>query len=145
MQNNNNFINNYNSLILAVIYNNAEIEKLQILKNNKERSGIYIWTHKESRNLYIDSAINLKTRLLQYYNIHHLECNKSMYIYNALRNHGYSVFSFSTLEYIDISNLSKEDARKLILEREQYYLDFLVPQYNILKIAGSQLSIYHTE
>ena len=46
-----------------------------------------------------------------------------MYIYNALRNHGYSVFSLSTLEYIDISNLSKEDARKLILEREQYYLD----------------------
>lgn len=46
MQNNNNFINNYNSLILAVIYNNAETEKLYNLKDNKGRSGIYIWIHK---------------------------------------------------------------------------------------------------
>lgn len=37
---NNNSINNYNSLILAVIYNNAETEKYQILKDNKGRSGI---------------------------------------------------------------------------------------------------------
>jgi len=32
------------------------------------------------------------------------------------------------LEYIDISNLSKVNARKLILEREQYYLDLLEPE-----------------
>lgn len=38
-------------------------------------------------------------------------------------------------------NLSKEDARKLILEQEQqlFYIDFLEPEYNILKKAGSSL------
>ena len=54
------------------------------------------------------------------------------------------------MEYIDISGLSKENARKLILEREQYYLDFIFsidePNiYNILEIAGSSLGNKHTE
>lgn len=35
-----------------------------------------------------------------------------MYIYNALLHYGYGAFSLSILEYIDISNLSKEDAKK---------------------------------
>jgi group I intron endonuclease len=33
----------------------------------------------------------------------------------------------------------------LILEREQYYLDSLKPQYNILKVAGSPLGTKHSE
>jgi len=51
-----------------------------------------------------------------------------MYIYNALRNHGYSAFSLTILEYIDVTNLSKEESRKLILEKEQFYLDSLAPE-----------------
>ena len=66
-------------------------------------------------------------------------------ICRALLLHGHYSFSLSILEYIDIWNLSKEDARKLILEREQHYLDIIFsPEakrdtYNILKIAGSLL------
>ena len=48
---------------------------------------------------------------------------KFFYIYNALTYHGYDTFSVTILEIINITNLSKKDARKLILEREQYYLD----------------------
>lgn len=59
--------------------------------------------------------------------------------------HGYSAFSLTIIEYINISNLSKEEARLLILSREQYYLDSLQPEYNILKIAGSSLGYKHTE
>jgi group I intron endonuclease len=68
-----------------------------------------------------------------------------MYIYNALRVHGFSVFSLSILENIDISNLFKEDARLLILEREQFYIDPLTPEYNINPTAGSRLGSKHTE
>lgn len=32
-----------------------------------------------------------------------------------------------------------------VIEREQYYLDTLKPEYNILKIAGSTLGYTHTE
>ena len=48
-----------------------------------------------------------------------------MYICKALLYYRYSAFTLSILEYIDISNLSKEETRKLILSREQFYIDFL--------------------
>jgi group I intron endonuclease len=43
---------------------------------------------------------------------------------------------FEILEYCDPQN---------VIEREQYYLDFLKPEYNILKIAGSSLGFKHTK
>jgi group I intron endonuclease len=67
-----------------------------------------------------------------------------MYIYRALLHHGYSKFSLSILEYIDISGLSKSEARKLILEREQFYIDNLSPEYNINPKAGSRLGSTHS-
>ncbi len=33
----------------------------------------------------------------------------------------------------------------VLIEREQYYLDLLKPEYNILKIAGSMLGFKHSE
>jgi len=71
------------------------------------------------------------------------------YIARALLLHRYEAFSLSILEYIDISNLSKEEARKVILKREQYYLDYILfPEdkretYNILQTAGSLLGFSH--
>ena len=40
------------------------------------------------------------------------------------------------LEYCDAKD---------VLKREQYYLDLLNPEYNILKVAGSRLGTIHTE
>lgn len=72
------------------------------------------------------------------------------YIYNALLLHDYSTFNLSILEYINISNLSKEEVLGLILEREQFYLDLIFLEdksntYNILKVAGSRLGLKHSE
>jgi group I intron endonuclease len=126
-----------------MIYHNADVNKLQILSDNKEKAGIYMWTQNESDKRYIGSVVDLSKRLFNYYSIAYLTRFKSMYINNALLHHGYSEFSLSILEFIDITNLSSglgpEDASKLILEREQYFLDSLSPEYNILKIAGSRL------
>jgi group I intron endonuclease len=52
--------------------------------------------------------------------------------------------SISILEYIYISNFSKENARKLILEQEQHYIDTLKSVYNILITAGSLLGFNHS-
>jgi len=49
---NNNSINNYNSLILAVIYNNAETEKLQIYRTIKGDQG-YIYGIIKNQEIYI--------------------------------------------------------------------------------------------
>ena len=62
----------------------------------------------------------------------------------ALLTYKHSSFSIAILEYIVISNLSIEEARLLILKREQVYLDLIFEvdeplTYNINKIAGSLL------
>ena len=51
-------------------------------------------------------------------------------IAQSLLKNGYSNFSLQILEYCD---------RSECLSREQFYLDLLQPEYNILKKAGSQL------
>lgn len=126
-----------------IVYNNADTEKSKIISDNKGKAGIYLWTHKESGKNYVGSSSNLKTRLSQYFNINYLERNKTMYICNALKEHGYSAFSFSILEYINITDLSKDKAKILILEREQFYFDSMKPEYNLLPTAGSRLGSLH--
>ena len=51
-----------------------------------------------------------------------------MYICNALFHHGYSAFTLTIYEYIDTSQLSKEEAKKLNLALDQFYLDTLLPK-----------------
>ena len=68
-----------------------------------------------------------------------------MIINKALYNYGYSAFNLTIIEHIDVSNLSKNETKVLILEREQHYLDTLEPEYNILKVAGSSLGFKHSE
>lgn len=128
---------------LSIIYDNAEIDRLQILSDNKGRSGIYLFKHKESEKFYIGSAVDLYERLRKYYISSYLK-RADNYISRALLKHGHSAFSLIILEYIDIKNLSLEDTQKIILEREQKYIDSLEPVYNILKIAGSSLGYKHT-
>jgi group I intron endonuclease len=134
-----------NTVTAVIVYANAESDKSQILLDNKNKAGIYLWTHVESSKIYIGSAVNLSKRLRDYYSKEYLSNRKTSYICNALLHHGYSAFSLTILKYIDISNLSKEEIRKKILEREQHNIDSQLPRYNILQQAGSLLGFRHSE
>jgi hypothetical protein len=108
--------NNSNELtkfIPIIIYNNAETDRSKILLDNK--AGIYKWTHIESGKIYIGSAIDLSKRLIKYYSFSKLK-RVDNYICKALLNHTHSAFSLVILELIDISNLNKEETRKIILK-----------------------------
>jgi group I intron endonuclease len=59
-----------------------------------------------------------------------------MSINKALIKYGYANFQLDILEYCNSSDLIK---------LEQHYLELLNPEYNILKIAGSNLGYKHTE
>src|SRR5579871_6880822 len=61
--------------------------------------------------------------------------NRSM-VYNVLLKYGYSKFTLEILEYCEPEN---------VVSREQYYIDLLKPEYNILKITGSSLGFKHAE
>ena len=127
-----------------IIYYNIETEKPQILSDNKGKTGIYQWKHKESGKIYIGSAVDLSSRLKAYYSVSNLK-KWDNYISRALILHGYSAFNLSILEYINITGIPKLDLKTLILEREQHYLNSLEPEYNILKVAGSLLGFKHSE
>lgn len=123
-------------LLPIKIYLNADVEKLEIYKENKGKSGIYIWENKINGNRYIGSSVHLSRRFKSYYNSSHLLKYTNMTIYKALLKYGHSNFSLSIFEYCEPDKC---------IEREQYYIDFFKPEYNILQTAGSSLGYKHSE
>lgn len=61
--------------IPVLSYLNTDIDKISILEDNANKTGIYKWTNKltEEFNIGSGSAINLKSRFKNYYNISYLE------------------------------------------------------------------------
>lgn len=57
-------------------YWNADLQKSEICKHNKNKTGIYRSTHQVSGKSYIGSSVNLTCRFIQYYNINRLETEK---------------------------------------------------------------------
>jgi group I intron endonuclease len=107
-----------------------------IIKDNKNKSGIYRWTNKLTNDIYVGQSIDLAKRFMRYFNLSYLKNRETLVISRALIKYGYFNFSLEILEYCDIINLT---------EREQYYLDKLNPRYNTLKKAGSSLGHKLTE
>lgn len=96
--------------------------------------GVYRWINNENGKTYVGSSSNLSVRLYTYYSLGSLAKSKRP-IDRALLLYGFSKFSFEILEYCTVGDL---------LAREQYYMDNLSPDYNIVEIAGSTLGYKHT-
>lgn len=134
---NNIFCKNYSScggaLIPVKYYENALLSKNVIFTENKKKSGIYRWVNKLNNNTYVGSGLDLSKRVGDYYNKSELLRN-SRPIHAALLKYGHENFSLEILEYCRADEL---------IAREQYYLDLLCPEYNILKNAYSLLGFKH--
>lgn len=80
----------------------------------------------------------LNDRFRRYFNHSYLSSSKrgASLISKALLKYGYVGFRLEILEYCPSS---------IVLAREQFYLDKFSPEYNILKIAGSNLGYKHSE
>ena len=90
--------------------------------------------NKLNNNTYVGSGLDLSKRVGDYYNKSELLRN-SRPIHAALLKYGYENFSLEILEYCRADDL---------IVREQYYLDLLCPEYNILKNAYSLLGFKHS-
>lgn len=90
-----------------------------------------------TKKYYIGSAIHLTSR----FNTHKSSLKKNkhynQYLQNAWNKYGEKNFRFEVLEEVLDKNL--------LIQREQYYIDVLEPQYNICKSAGNVLGTKHTE
>lgn len=126
---------NYIDIKPIVKYANAD-DKAHILKDNKNKVGIYRWVNKVNNKTYVGSSVNLTLRFYKYYSIKHLLKHKTT-IHQALLKYGYSNFSLEVLEYTG--------DRDILVSREQYYIDKLKPRYNILETAGSTLGFKHSQ
>lgn len=134
--NNNTIYNNNHYLVSPVkIYDNSEEFRITLLEENKDKSGIYRWINKVNGNTYIGSAVNLEKRIRSYFNIKELSRNPRP-IKDALLKYGHKNFTLEILEYCD---------KTAVIHREQFYLDLLIPEYNILKHAYSVLGYKHTQ
>lgn len=134
-----NYSTDSNSINPVVTYLNADTLKLQIIKENRKKSGVYRWTNVINGKSYIGSSSDLGERFYRYYSIDYLLkvlARTRSYIYSSLLKNGYSNFKLEVLEYCK---------KKDLLNREQYYFDILKPEYNILKTPYSSLGLKHTE
>lgn len=123
---------------ISITYDNLLLQKSKIFEDNKGKSGIYRWVNKINNDTYIGSSIDLSIRLRKYFSRNGLEKKlliDNSRIYKALLKYDYSNFKLEILEYCD---------KELVLIKEQYYMDLLQPEYNILKIAGSLLGFKHS-
>lgn len=114
----------------------------QDLKNKKlypnlNVSGIYKITNKLNKKIYIGSSINIFKRWNQHlYKKRTLDITKKQYITRAIDKYGNENFIFEILAVCPIEYLVK---------LEQWFIDNLIPEYNIRKIADDNRGIKHTE
>ena len=103
--------------------------------------GIYIIINTINGHSYIGSTNNLKVREDNHFTL--LKHNKHVnsHLQNAYNKYSNDAFVFLIKEEITECDNLKE----LLLSREQYYIDNLKPEYNILKVAGSTLGFNHSE
>jgi len=121
-----------------------EINNLHLTESLKEArinlngaSGIYCLINQDTGTIYIGSSVNLYDRILN-----HLTGNSSnLHLQNAILKYSLAAFTFKVIE---------QCSKSLLLEREQYWLDWLFSlprslRYNFLPTAGSRLGLPHTE
>ena len=123
-------------IIPIKIYSNAEADKSKIIKENKNKSGIYMWENIINKKKYVGSAVDLSNRLSNYYSTAYMEDvlkRSNSHINRALLKNGHSNFSLVILEYCEVSEL---------LIREKHYIQLLphTERYNIAKEPSAPMS-----
>lgn len=129
---------NIKNVNFLVTYNNFEKDKTNIVKNEKDKSGVYCLTNKVNGHSYVGSSVNLSSRMKNYLNKSFLKSrqNTNMPIVKALLKYGPFHFTFSILEYTNYRYLTA---------RETYFILCITPHYNVLKQAYSSLGYRHTQ
>jgi group I intron endonuclease len=112
------------------------LKSYQFLTKTKKELEYTGWTNIQNGKRYVGSSVDLSRRFSSYFSIKWLTSAVNSVINKALLKSGYSGFKLEILEYCD---------PKDVIEREQYYIDLLKPEYNVLKVAGSLYGHKHTK
>lgn len=99
-------------------------------------TGIYAITNRANGLRYVGSALLLRKRWKDHQRSLSRGNHHSIYLQRAWDKYGAESFDFAPLLYCDRENL---------LMYEQRAMDVLKPEYNIAKVAGSQIGYKHTD
>jgi len=100
-------------------------------------SGIYQIQNTLNDKCYIGSAMDLQKRWMGHLNDLYHERHHNRYLQRVFDKYGEEAFTFIVLEYVE--------EPETLIEREQYYLNILNPEYNLAPTAGSQLGMRRTD
>lgn len=105
------------------------LDKDQIKSLTLNKSGVYYWYNPITNNGYVGSSENLYLRLRRYYQPSYLfyKNNTDLPICRAIKKYLINNFYLVILEFTTKENIHI---------REQYFMDSLNPEYNVMKIAG---------
>jgi len=121
------------------------LDKNRVGVENKNYSLIYQWINLLNGKTYVGSAIKGSTRLLAYWTPNVL--SRNLPVYKNILYYGHRNFCLAILEYLGKSGTI---TKKVLLNREQFYLDILFNKYsdralNLSPTAGNTLGYKHTE
>jgi group I intron endonuclease len=100
------------------------------------KSGIYKIKFTDSPKIYIGSAIDLVKRRRNHLSDLRTERHPNIHLQRMFNKYGEKQFMFQVIENCELD---------ILVTREQYFIDQLQPEINILKIAHSSLGYRHTE
>jgi len=109
------------------------IERNRVLPKT---SGVYQIKSRINEKIYIGSAVDfMKRKREHWYNLKNRNhCNR--YLQRHHDKYGIKDLWFKIMEFCP---------KEKLIEREQYYMDILKPEFNICLVAGSSLGVIFTE
>lgn len=125
------------------LYENFHLDETRkiILKETKSLSGVYLIFNNITGDYYVGSAST--NRFYARFSNHLFYLKGSKILKHAVKKYNLSNFVILILELFP-ETVNKENNKKL-LDMEDFYLKFLLPNYNILTEAGSSFGYKHTE
>ena len=103
---------------------------MQQITVNLNLCGVYQLTNIVNGNRYIGSSNNIRVRLWKHRALLRHNKHENQYLQNAWNKYGENSFVYSLLE---VCTIDKQ------FEREQFYIDTLHPEYNILSKVDNSL------
>lgn len=97
-------------------------------------TGVYKIVNVSNGKCYVGSSVQVESRIFKHLGFLRRGDHPNAHLQAAFLKYGEQAFDFELLEVCD---------KELLLKREQFYLDALVPEYNICKVAGNTLGYKH--
>ena len=132
-------LSDLNYSTVSPIYNFFN-DRNTLLKEYRNKSGIYLIHNNINGKNYIGSGMDLGKRLATYYFPSRLWDER--YISNSILKYGHGSFSVVILHILSNTSTS---VKKCVIGKEQEYINLHKPVYNLNPIVGSSMGFKHSE